>query len=65
MIHTMRYPKRWVIMVVNAARYIKIMIWLSVMMLSAEVLFFGNGTALLAALIISGIGIFLETKEKA
>jgi len=61
----MRYPKRWVIMVVNAARYIKIMIWLSVVMLSAEVLFFGNGGGVGAALIISDIGIFLETKEKA
>ena len=61
----MRYPKRWVIMVVNATRYIKIMIWLVVVVLSAETLFFSNGTALLAGLIISGIGIFLETKEKA
>jgi hypothetical protein len=52
-------------MVVNAARYIKIMIWLSVVMLSAEVLFFGNGGGVGAALIISDIGIFLETKEKA
>jgi len=52
-------------MVVNATRYIKIMIWLVVVVLSAETLFFSNGTALLAGLIISGIGIFLETKEKA
>jgi hypothetical protein len=40
-------------------------LWLAVVMLSAEALFFGNGTALFAALVISGIGIFLETKEKA
>ena len=65
MIHTMRYPKRWVIMVVNATRYLKTMIWLVVVMLSVEALFFGNGTALLAALIITAIGIFLEKKEKA
>jgi hypothetical protein len=40
-------------------------LWLAVVMLSVEALFFGNGPALLAALVISGIGIFLETKEKA
>ncbi len=40
-------------------------IWLAVVMLSVEAVFFGNGTALLAALIVSGIGIFLEIKEKA
>ena len=40
-------------------------LWLAVVMLSAEAMFFGNGTALLAALIVSGIGIFLEIKEKA
>jgi hypothetical protein len=34
-------------------------------MLSAEAVFFGNGTALLAGLVITVIGIFLETKEKA
>ena len=42
-----------------------IAIWLVVIVLSAEAVFFGNGTALLAALIVSGIGIFLEIKEKA
>ncbi len=40
-------------------------LWLAVVMLSAEALFFGNGTALLAGLVITIIGIFLETKEKA
>ena len=40
-------------------------IWLAVVVLSAEAVFFGNGTAVLAALIVSGIGIFLEIKEKA
>ena len=40
-------------------------IWLAVVALSIEALFFGNTMALLAGLIISGIGIFLETKEKA
>ena len=40
-------------------------IWLAVVALSAEAVFFGNGTALLAGLVITIIGIFLETKEKA
>ncbi len=40
-------------------------LWLAVVMLSAEAVFFGNGTALLAGLVITVIGIFLETKEKA
>ncbi len=41
------------------------MIWLVVVMLSVEALFFGNGTALLAALTITSVGIFLKIKEKA
>jgi len=61
----MRYPKLWVIMAGNVTRCIEIMIWLAVIMLSVEALFFGNGTALLAALIVSGIGVFLAIKEKA
>ena len=40
-------------------------LWLAVVMLSAEALFFGNGTALIAGLIMAAVGIFLETKEKA
>jgi len=40
-------------------------IWLAVVALSAEAVFFGNGTALLAALTITAVGIFLEIKEKA
>ena len=41
------------------------MLWFVVVALGVEAVFFGNGTALLAALIVSGIGIFLEIKEKA
>ncbi len=40
-------------------------LWLAVVMLSAEALFFGNGTALVAGLIMAVVGIFLEIKEKA
>jgi hypothetical protein len=40
-------------------------LWLAVVALSVEAVFFGNGTALLAGLVITIIGIFLETKEKA
>ena len=40
-------------------------IWLAVVMLSAEALFFGNGTAMIAGLIVAAVGMFLEIKEKA
>jgi len=36
-------------------------LWLAVIMLSLEALFFGNGTALIAGLITAAMGIFLET----
>jgi hypothetical protein len=39
--------------------------WLAVIALSVEAVFFGNGTALLAGLVITAIGMFLEKKEKA
>ena len=38
-------------------------IWLAVVMLSAEALIFGNGTALIAGLILAAVGMFLEIKE--
>jgi hypothetical protein len=39
-------------------------IWLAAVMLSAEALFFGNGTAMIAGLIVAAVGMFLEIKEK-
>jgi len=36
-------------------------IWLAVVMLSMEALFFGNGTAMIAGLIVAAVGMFLET----
>jgi len=41
------------------------MLWFVVVALGVEAVFFGNGTALLAALTIAAVGIFLEIKEKA
>ena len=38
-------------------------IWLAVVMLSMEALFFGNGTAMVAGLIVAAVGMFLEIKE--
>ena len=38
-------------------------IWLAVVALSAEAVFFGNGTALVAGLITAAIGIFLEWRK--
>ena len=38
-------------------------IWLAAVMLSMEALFFGNGTAMVAGLIVAAVGMFLEIKE--
>jgi hypothetical protein len=38
-------------------------IWLAVVALSAEAVFFGNGTALVAGLTLSVIGIYLEWRK--
>ena len=38
-------------------------IWLAVVMLSMEALIFGNGTAMIAGLIVAAVGMFLEIKE--
>lgn len=40
-------------------------LWLAVVMLSMEAVIFGNGTALMAGLIMAVIGIFLENKDRA
>jgi hypothetical protein len=40
-------------------------LWLAVVMLSMEALIFGNGTAMIAGLIVAAVGMFLEIKEKA
>lgn len=42
-----------------------ILLWLAVVMLSAEAVIFGNSTALIAGLIMAVIGIFLENKDRA
>ena len=41
------------------------MLWFVVVALSVEAVFFGNGAALVAGLIMAAVGIFLEIKEKA
>ena len=38
-------------------------IWLAAVMLSMEALFFGNGTAMVAGLMVAAVGMFLEIKE--
>ena len=48
----------------NAAKNnMHIILWLAVVMLSMESLIFGNGTALIAGLILAAVGMFLEIKE--
>ena len=40
-----------------------IILWLAAVMLSMEALFFGNGTAMIAGLMVAAVGMFLEIKE--
>ena len=48
----------------NAAKNnMHIILWLAVVMLSMESLIVGNGTALIAGLILAAVGMFLEIKE--
>ena len=57
-------PGQWRCVLGNAAKNnMHIILWLAVVMLSMESLIFGNGTALIAGLIISAVGMFLEIKE--